>query len=559
MMKTRLFLLSLMGLTLAACETTTPETPEQPAAPEITVTPTGVVTMPAAGGDVELNYTIINPVEGVELEATADSEWITNITVGEKLTFSVERNHSDQQRIGIVTLHYTGAEDLLIAVQQNEALATGDIRLSITSERKNFFNAMGGTGKITYMLECEEEGAMPEVESDVDWITIDSIEEGVVNYSVARSMVEVRRSGHITLSYSGKSAVAIIEQEASDFIPILTANSTSIRCGETITFGVTYAEEDVTAEAKIFDYYTKTEVTNPYTPAEAAERVFYATYNNRTSKVLTVNVIPTYTPELPVDPQPSNYDFNQRMLIVDHTGVGCGYCPDMKTVLKSMEDDKNTAHKFNIVYSYSFSQSEVCYSSSAKTLWNYYKEICKTSYMPLTGFPSATFNFCRNYAASIHTVVPKMEEYWDANPTASVALAATIKDDKYVVNVEVKSAKAQNIRIALWLLEDDIYAKQSGGYYEWMNNHHSVLRDCITGASKSDISGIDFGYLHENSTMSKVLEFDLFKASAWKSENFKLIAIISAPNEEFDNRYEVIDTAICDIDGSAAHEYRVEE
>lgn len=553
----RLFaLLSLACLAFVACEPIEPNTPNEPLTPEITITPSGIVTMPAAGGSAELNYTIINPVEGVELEATADSEWITNLAIGEKLTFDVERNHSDEQRIGIVTLHYEGAEELSIAIQQSAALASGDVRLTITSERKTIFEATGGTGKVTYMLECDEEGAMPEATTDVEWITIDSVEEGVVSYTVARSLVEEKRTGHVTLSYSGKSAEATIEQKAAELLPILTANSTTIRRGESITFSVTYADEDITSDATIYDYYTKSEVTNPYTPAEVAERVFYATYNNRTSKVLTVNVIPEYTPYLPEDAQPESYDFNQRLLIVDHTGVGCGYCPNMKSALKSLEEDESYGNKFNVVYAYSFSQSEACYSSASKTFWSYYKEVCSSSYMPLTGYPSATFNYCRNFAAAPGNMKTKIDEYWDETPSASVALAATIKDGKYVVNVEVKSAEAQNIHLALWVLEDDIYAKQSGGTAEWMNTHHSVLRDCLTGASKSDISGIDFGYVQANTTMSRVYQFDLFKATAWKSENFKLIAVISSPNDEFDNRYEVIDTAMCTIDGTAPHEYK---
>ena len=89
-----------------------------------------------------------------------------------------------------------------------------------------------------------------------------------------------------------------------------------------------------------------------------------------------------------------------------------------------------------------------------------------------------------------------------------------------------------------------------------MNTHHSVVRDCLTGASKSDISGIDLGYIQANSTMSRVYQFDLSETAAWNTDNFKLIAVISAPNEEFDNRYEVIDTAMCAIDGSAAHDYK---
>lgn len=548
-------LLSLCALTFAACESTE-QTPNESLTPEIAVTPTGIITMPATGGKAEISYHIINPTEGIALEATSIETWINDIAVTEeRVTFNVERNNSEQ-RIGIITLSYAGAEDISIAVQQNEVLASGDVRLTITSDRKTIFEATGGSGKVEYMLECDEEGAMPDVETDVEWITIDEVDATTVNYTVNRSLVEERRTGRITLSFAGKSAEAIVEQKAAELLPVLSADNKMVYVGEPVTFRIDYAEEDVTSEATIHDYYTNEVVANPYTSTEAGEKIFYAMYNNRRSKVLTINILAEYTPQLPADPQPESYAFNQRMLIVDHTGVGCGYCPNMKSVLKSLEEDPAYATKFNIVYAYSFSPSEVCYSSASKTLWSYYEEVCKSSYMPLTGYPSATFNFRRNFAAAPNHMKTKIDEYWDANPTAALSMAATIVDGKVVVNAEVKSSVEQNIHLAIWVLEDDIYAKQSGGTAEWMNNHHSVLRDCLTGASKSDISGIDFGYVGANSTLNRIYEFELFKAEKWNSDNFKLFAVISAPNGEFDNRYEVINTVMCEIDGSVEYDYK---
>lgn len=550
----RVFILFvLFALLCSACEVESP-TPNEQSKPEISVVG-GIITMPASGGDAEIKFSILNPVDGAQLEATSDVDWITDISVGESVTFSVERNHAEQ-RIGIVTLHYADAEEVSVAIQQNEALASGDVRITISSERKTIFEAEGGKGVVTYMLECDEENAMPDVTTDAEWITIDNVTSDKVEYSVARSNIEERRSGHITLSFSGKSAETTIEQKAAELVPVLTADNTTVTMGDTVTFSVSYADENVTADATIYDYYTNAVVENPYTTQDAAERVFYATYNNRRSKVLTINILPDYAPTLPADSNPESYNFNQRMLIVDHTGVGCGFCPYMKATLKSLEEDSNYNHKFNIVYAYSFRQSEKCYSSASYIFWQYYEDICRTSYMPLTGYPSATFNFCRDFAASAGNMQTKIDEYWVENPSASVAIATTIHNDKLVVNIEVKSAIAQNIHLAIWVLEDDIYAQQSGGYEEWMNTHHSVLRDCPTGISKSDLSGIDFGYIQENSTKSKIYEFDLVKNSGWNSDNFKIIAVISSANEEFDNRYEVIDTSMCEIGGSAAHEYK---
>ena len=259
-----------------------------------------------------------------------------------------------------------------------------------------------------------------------------------------------------------------------------------------------------------------------------------------------------------MDAAPESYDFNQRVLLVDHTGLGCGYCPYMKEAIKSASENANYKDKFNVVYSYSYSSSEVCYTSTSKTLFNYYQNICSTSTigMYLTGYPSTTFNYNHNTAGNYNMVQSQINEVWDANPTASIALAAKIEGEKIVISASVKSSKTQNVKLSLWVLEDDIYATQSNATASWMHTHHNVLRDAPTKVSATDISGVDFGYIEANTTLSRVMEFDLFAASSWKKENFKVIAIISAPSEKYDNKYEVVNTAICEMGSSIGFDYK---
>jgi hypothetical protein len=56
--------------------------------------------------------------------------------------------------------------------------------------------------------------------------------------------------------------------------------------------------------------------------------------------------------------------------------------------------------------------------------------------------------------------------------------------------------------------------------------------------------------------MSRVLEFDLFAANTWKKENFSLIAILSAANEDYNGKYEVVTTAMCDFGSSVGFDYK---
>ena len=244
--------------------------------------------------------------------------------------------------------------------------------------------------------------------------------------------------------------------------------------------------------------------------------------------------------------------------MVDHTGLNCPYCPYMKEAIKAAEDDVNYKDKFNVVYSYSYYSTEVCYSPAAKTLWNYYKNVCSTSKtgMYLTGYPSITSNFNHNTAANRNMVMSQIDELWEENPTASVALAAKIEGNKIVMSTSVKSSVSQNIKIALWILEDDISATQSNATASWMHTHHSVLRDAPTGVSASDIAGVEFGYVEANTTMNRIMEYDLNVSSSWNKDNFTVIAIISAPSSKYDNKYEVVNTAICEVGGSIGFDYK---
>ena len=535
-------------------ETQQPGTP----APRLSVDIEGIITMEAKGGEVTINYTITDPVEGLELEATTQQDWIGNINVGEAVTLFVDVNNSVEQRVGMVTLAY-GEESITLAIQQAAAEVDEDVKFSVTSDRKMAFASKGGNGTISYTIEdAEAADAQPSAKVDVEWVRIDEITAEAVNFTVGRNTETSKRSTKITLSYKGSELTVFVDQDAASNEVTLSANKSMVKSGEQIAFTVIYEGEDVTASSTIHANYTNVEVSNPYTTTESGDMSFYAKYNGIKSKLCSVTVTPAYAPEFPVDAAPESYDFNQRVLLVDHTGLGCGYCPYMKEAIKEASENANYKDKFNVVYSYSYSSSEVCYTSTSKTLFNYYQNICSTSKigMYLTGYPSTTFNYNHNTAGNYNMVQSQINEVWDENPTASIALAAKIEGDKIVISASVKSSKTQNVKLSLWVLEDDIYATQSNATASWMHTHHNVLRDAPTKVSATDISGVDFGYIEANSTMSRVMEFDLFAASSWKKENFKVIAIISAPSEKYDNKYEVVNTAICEMGSSIGFDYK---
>ena len=73
----------------------------------------------AEGGEYMLEYTIANPLAGIDIVATADVDWITDITAAEgKLSFGVLPNSASEERSAFITVKYPAVESLRIAVVQ---------------------------------------------------------------------------------------------------------------------------------------------------------------------------------------------------------------------------------------------------------------------------------------------------------------------------------------------------------------------------------------------------------------------------------------------------------
>ena len=78
------------------------------------------ITYDATSG--EIAYTINNPVPGTLLQATADADCVSDITVGdEAITFTTTANEANTERVATFTLTYEGAEDKTVTVTQAAA------------------------------------------------------------------------------------------------------------------------------------------------------------------------------------------------------------------------------------------------------------------------------------------------------------------------------------------------------------------------------------------------------------------------------------------------------
>lgn len=515
----------------------------------LSVTSDSIIRMTYLGGKATIDYTIEEPCEGVELAVATDVDWIDYQIFSNNIALDIKPNSDSQQRIGVVTLTY-GEEVVEVFVEQGGMLAQGEVRLNLLSERKMTYDANGGDGEILYSLETSNEGAVVEVDADAEWIGEFVVEADKVGFVVAKNTTIEQRTAHIVLSYETTSATVTVVQEGLSNEVVLDAKRKIIEAGEAVEFVAMQANEDVTAVAKYFDYYTREEVSNPYTIAEAGERVFYATCNGETSKVLTINIIPAGSPAFPEDSDPDNFTFKHRMLLIDHTGTDCGYCPNMMVSLKTLSQNSAYNDTYNIAMAHSFNTDDKAFSLTARTLFNFFNKTTKVA----TGYPTLTFNYWYNDSSSsnINYIYTHLQKNMLESQDVAAAVSTAVKGDDVLVSVALKSERDRTYKINIFLLEDDVYSYQYNATENWMHYHENAIRSSYFTLDYTDISGGEWGYVGKNSTTYKV--FTMPTESSWVKSNLKVLVIIAAQNSN--NKFDVVNTTMCPINGSVPFDYK---
>ena len=513
---------------------------------------TSIIVVDAEGGEGEILYTISQPVEGVEVEVTTTSEWISDIAVAESIRFTVEPNTTSESRVAIINIYY-GADKCSVGVQQSGTNGgVDDISIAVQS-RKVKVSAVGGEQSVDYAIIGGTEGAIVEAVADVNWITDINVDSESVAFVVAKNISSKQREATLTLSYESASATVTVTQEGAVNEVVLTASTTTPRVGKSVSFSVVYAGEDVTAESVICDYYTREELPNPVTFDEVGERAVVAQYGGNTSKVLSITIFSADSPEFPVDSDASNYNFKYRMLLIDHTGTDCGYCPNMMQSLKIIEEDPAYNDYFNIAMAHSYNTSDPAYSNTALTMRYYYQKTLGV----LTGFPTLTYNY--QYGDSAGSNISYVKHHFGKlkkeSTDAAVAVAATLDGDKVIVSASLKSKQARHYKFNILRLEDDIYGSQYGASQSWMNYHNNAVRSCYAAVSQMDISGEEWGYVGAETTSYKVFEMTISDSRIVK-QNCKVLVVITAQDSQYGNKYEVVNTTMCGLDESKPFEYR---
>lgn len=333
---------------------------------------------------------------------------------------------------------------------------------------------------------------------------------------------------------------------------VLNADRTVI-CADgvdAVTFTVTVTDEngqksDVTEDAEI---YTEQDVLmegTSFATDKVGEYGFYAVYGLSLSESVNISALATI-PVIPADPEDENLEFRHRMLIVQHTGATCPNCPLMMISLKQLSENEDYAGAYNLVASHSYNDgiSDAAYSPAARTL---------SATFNSGSYPELTFNLTKvNVGHGYDDICGQVGLHMRDSAPAGIAVAVDSSAHEVVANVEIKFAEAGDYRVGAWLLEDDIFAVQSGASESWQHTHDNALRVMYGDKPTECIYGLPVGNKKSGDKYEKLFRFPLEKE--WRSENCRVLVFVT--KADADGNFDIANCAVCDMCDVESYDYK---
>lgn len=223
--------------------------------------------------------------------------------------------------------------------------------------------------------------------------------------------------------------------------------------------------------------------------------------------------------------------FNRHVSVFEFTGTWCAMCPSGYIFLKYLIEDWWSHDIVHILAFHDSTADDPMGIPVTNTIFNAFG---------LTGFPAFLVDM-RGGTTEKTEIQPMIESsFADATP-CGVKMTST----ESRVNIKLYAAKSGTYRVALYVLEDGIVARQNNsGTYKDDYVHNHVVRKMISTLYEGD----RVGEIKAGQEASKSYSFSL--DSSWKRENCSLCALV------IDNSGAVVNAALCPIGGSVDYDYK---
>lgn len=163
----------------------------------------------AAGGQLEILYEIVNPVEDGVFSASLDPDcgWISDLNTDTDgvVTLTVAENTDQAGRESVITLSYSDITEDVTVYQSGAQSAEGpsDIETENGFLTFSFAGEATDAAEIHYTIVNPKDGAYVRVVEDCDWIDgVDCSQEGIVTFALSENSTGAERSASFSLRYT---------------------------------------------------------------------------------------------------------------------------------------------------------------------------------------------------------------------------------------------------------------------------------------------------------------------------------------------------------------------
>ncbi len=324
--------------------------------------------------------------------------------------------------------------------------------------------------------------------------------------------------------------------------------------GDYATISVFFEGEDVTAESQLLDGDNKPVVLQDFrfSQTKAGDYKFRALWGTYASEVITIKAISETVPATLTDPRPASTSFKAKVLANEFTTSGCTACPSLKQFLHDALEQPGMAEKVLLTECHSGlfngkgdpAYIETSYDAfSGKTGFPFLHLDMYFGITPRTNYTTDT------YVGFLNTVYEKKLDV-----ATGISVNSTLVGNKMIAKVTIKAAESGPHYVGAILLEDKVYADQSGlgSGQGWMKERDNVIR-YIDGMGESGGKEHYFGHLagdiEKGETADYVFVWDLDEI--WEKGNSNCTINGGSNWEPFvmDNLHFAVYTCTEDADG----------
>lgn len=188
----------------------------KPVVPALTLTSEATMNLDCTLQEAVITYTLENPIQGQEVKAKANVDWISSFIVRDaEISFVVAAN-AGEAREGKITVEY-GILNFEVTVKQSEYVAPSPV--IVLSENSMEFAPEGGDCRITYTIENPVEGVEIAVSENADWISDAVALDGEFYCYVAANETSAMREATITFTYGDVTKEFTVKQLFAGYDP----------------------------------------------------------------------------------------------------------------------------------------------------------------------------------------------------------------------------------------------------------------------------------------------------------------------------------------------------